>query len=84
MFTPFIVKGCSLELLRIGEKAIVTFCNIPNEPICKQLRDAGINVGTKIGLIQKFPYLQIQVNDITMAIDLDIARTIYVRVIDSE
>jgi ferrous iron transport protein A len=82
MFTPFSVTGCSLELLRTGEKGIVTFCKIPNEKIRNQLMKTGINVGTKIALIQKFPFLQIKVNDITMAIDIETARTIYVRIID--
>ncbi len=31
MFTPFSIKGSSLELLRTGEKGIVTFCKVPNE-----------------------------------------------------
>jgi hypothetical protein len=31
MFTPFSLKGSSLELLKIGQQGIVIFCKIPNE-----------------------------------------------------
>lgn len=84
MFTPFSVTGCSLELLRTGEKGIVTFYKISNNRIKKQLIATGINVGNKIALIQKFPCLKIKLNDISMAINIEIARAIYVRIIDNE
>ncbi|OUL30499.1 ferrous iron transport protein A [Nostoc sp. RF31YmG] len=84
MFTPFIVKGCSLELLRTGEEGIVTFCKNSHEQIRKQLRATGINLGNKIDVVQKFPFLQIKVNNINMTINLELACTIYVRITNSK
>ncbi|WP_096601910.1 FeoA domain-containing protein [Calothrix sp. NIES-2100] len=84
MFTPFTIKGCSLELLKPAEKGIITFCNITHEQIRKQLLETGVDIGNKITVIQKFPVLQIKVNDINIAINIETARAIYVRIIDNE
>ncbi|OUL34615.1 ferrous iron transport protein A [Nostoc sp. T09] len=84
MFTPFSVTGCSLELLSKGEEGIVTFCKLSNEEIRKKLILMGIKLGDRIDLIQKFPFLQIKVNDINMAIDIETASAIYVRIIDKD
>ncbi|BAY09862.1 FeoA family protein [Calothrix sp. NIES-2098] len=81
MFTPFAVAGCSLELLRIGETGIVTFCKTPNEKIQKQLLEIGINLETKIAVIEKLPIFKIKVDNITQEIDRETARAIYVRII---
>ena len=76
MFTPFTVKGCSLELLKPGEKGIITCCKIPHE-------NQEITAGISITLKQKFPVIQIKVNNKIISIDKEIARTIYVRIVDS-
>jgi ferrous iron transport protein A len=79
MFTPFSVKGCSLELLQPGERGIVAFCKIPHQ----ELIGMGITAGKTITVKEKIPTLQIEVNNITFSIDKEIAHAIYVRIIDS-
>ncbi|MBC1219266.1 FeoA family protein, partial [Nostoc sp. UCD120] len=54
MFTPFSVTGCSLELLRTGERGIVTFCKTQDETILNRLISTGITPGNAIILEQKF------------------------------
>lgn len=83
MFTPFTIKGCSLELLKPGERGIVAFCKIPNEKCRQKLIAMGISVGTSITVKEKFHTLQIEVNHIIFSIDKEIARVIYVRILDS-
>jgi ferrous iron transport protein A len=84
MFTPFTVRGCSLELLKLGEQGIITFCKIPDEKRRQELMAMGIKVGSSIILKQKFPTLQIEVNNINLSIEQDISRAIYVRIVDSQ
>jgi Fe2+ transport system protein FeoA len=43
----------------------------------------GVTVGTKITLIQRFPSLQIKTQDRIRAINWEIARIIYVRIVAS-
>ncbi|BAY90848.1 MULTISPECIES: FeoA family protein [unclassified Tolypothrix] len=82
MFTPFTIKGCSLELLKHGEQGIVAFCKIPDEKCRQELIAMGISVGTSITVKEKFPTFQIEVNNISFSIDKEIARVIYVRILD--
>jgi ferrous iron transport protein A len=83
MFTPFTVIGCSLELLKPGEQGIITFCKILHEKHRQELMAMGIKVGSSITVKQKFPTLQIEVNNITLSIDKEIASAIYVRILNS-
>ncbi|MBD2336197.1 ferrous iron transport protein A [Calothrix sp. FACHB-156] len=83
MFTPFTIKGCSLELLKPGERGIVAFCKIPNEKCRQELIAMGISVGTSITIKEKSPTFQIEVNNITFSIDKEISCIIYVRIVDS-
>ncbi len=69
--------------MNTGEKGIVTFCKVPNEQIRKQLKAISINTGNKITVIQKFPFWKIKVNNINLIIEREIARAIYVRIIDN-
>ncbi|MBD2365214.1 ferrous iron transport protein A [Anabaena minutissima FACHB-250] len=81
MFTPFSVSGCSLELLRLGEKGIVTSCKIQDQAVMKKLISLGLTTGTNITVEQEFPSLLIKVGNILLEIDKELARTIYVRII---
>lgn len=83
MFTPFSVTGCSLELLRVGERGIVTFCKSQDETILKKLTSMGVIPGNTITLEQHFPSLIIKVGNTSSPIDLESVRAIYVRIADS-
>nr|MCM0591654.1 ferrous iron transport protein A [Gloeotrichia echinulata DEX184] len=83
MFTPFSVTGCSLELLRIGEQAIVTFCKVQDETIRKKLIAIGVTIGTTITLEQCFPSLIVKVGNTSSTIDRATAKAIYVRIINN-
>lgn len=80
MFTPFTVIGCSLELLKPGEKGIVAFCNHQNEAIRKKLIAMSIKTGASIYVEQNFPALIIKINNTSMTIEREVARAIYIRV----
>ncbi|WP_375505707.1 FeoA domain-containing protein [uncultured Nostoc sp.] len=55
MFSPFNVTGCSLELLRTGERGIVAFCKSQDETIFKKLISKGVTPGSILTLEPKFP-----------------------------
>jgi ferrous iron transport protein A len=82
MFTPFSIMGCSLELLKSGDFGIVTICQSQDERIRKKLILMGIKTGDTITVEQQFPTFVIKCGDLSMTIDREIARAIYVRVID--
>ncbi|MBD2569447.1 FeoA family protein [Anabaena lutea] len=82
MFTPFSVMGCSLELLKSGECGIVTVCKTQDEIIRKKLISMGIKTGNMITVEQQFPTLVIKCGTLSMTIDREIARAIYVRVVE--
>ncbi|MBG1260657.1 FeoA family protein [Nostoc commune] len=83
MFTHFSVTGCSLELLRTGERGIVSFCKSQNETILKNLILMGIKPGIAITLEQHFPSLLIKVGNTSLTLDIESVRAIFVRVIDN-
>lgn len=83
MFTPFTAIGCSLELLRIGERGIVTFCKIHDEKIHKKIISMGVTTGTIITLEQQFPTLLIKIGNFYWNVEREVARAIYVRIIDN-
>jgi ferrous iron transport protein A len=82
MFTPFSVTGCSLELLRTGERGIVTFCKSQDESILNRLIAIGITPGNTITLEQNFPLFIIKIENTFLALDREIIQAIYVRIID--
>ncbi|MBW4684695.1 MAG: ferrous iron transport protein A [Komarekiella atlantica HA4396-MV6] len=83
MFTPFSVTGCSLELLRIGERGIVAFCKTHDPTISEKLLLMGITPGTTITLEQQFPFSIIKVGNMLLSIDQESFRAIYVRIVDN-
>ncbi|MEH2087603.1 FeoA family protein [Nostoc sp.] len=83
MFTSFSVTGCSLELLRTGERGIVIFCKIQNKTILKKLISMGIVTGTHISLKQDFSSFMLNIDNRNFVLDLESVRVIYVRVIDN-
>ncbi|ODG98146.1 iron transporter FeoA [Nostoc sp. KVJ20] len=83
MFTRFSVTGCSLELLRIGEQGIVTFCKSQDKKILSQLISMGIISGATITLKQNLPSLIITIGNTDLALDIGSVRAIYVRIVDN-
>ncbi len=81
MFTPFTVMGCSLELLKPGDCGIVTVCKTQDEIIRKKLILMGIKTGNTITVEQQFPTFVIKCGNLSMTIDREIARAIYVRML---
>jgi len=83
MFTPFSVTGCSLELLKVGERGIVTFCRSQDKIILEKLISMGVIPGTTITLEQYLPFFIIKVGNTNLVIAQESVRAIYVRIIDS-
>ncbi|WP_375493390.1 FeoA family protein [uncultured Nostoc sp.] len=83
MFTDFSVTGCSLELLRKGERGIVTFSKNQDETILKQLMLMGVTPGANITLKQKLPSFIIEIGNTDLTLDIESIRAIYVRIIDT-
>ncbi len=83
MFTPFSVTGCSLELLKTGERGIVTFCKSQDEIILNKLILIGVTPGKIITLEQKFPSFIIKIENTSLALGTESIRAIYIRIIDN-
>lgn len=81
MYFPFSVTSSSLELLRVGDRGIVKFCNIQDKTVIKKLKSLGLTTGVVITVQQDFPTLIITVGSILLEIDKELARSIYVRVL---
>jgi ferrous iron transport protein A len=82
MFTRFSVAGCSLELLKLGERGIVTFCKNQDEKILTKLISMGVTPGTTITLKQNFPSFIIKITNTDLPLDIETVRAIYVRIIN--
>ncbi|BAZ80902.1 FeoA family protein [Sphaerospermopsis kisseleviana] len=82
MFTPFSVTGCSLELLKPGEIGIVTVCQTQDKTMRRKLISMGIHTGTNITVEQHFPAFIIKAGNVSMNLDRDTVRAIYVRVLE--
>ncbi|MEJ1934300.1 FeoA family protein, partial [Nostoc sp. NIES-2111] len=61
MYTPFTVTSSSLELLKVGDRGIVKFCNIQDKGVLKKLKSLGLTTAVIITVIQDFPFLIITV-----------------------
>jgi ferrous iron transport protein A len=83
MFTHFSVTGCSLELLRAGERGIVSFCKNKDERILQKLISMGVEPGATITLEQKSPSFIIKVENTSLAPDIESIRAIYIRIINN-
>ncbi|MEH2228462.1 MAG: FeoA family protein [Nostoc sp.] len=83
MFANFNVTGCSLELLKTGERGIVVFCKTQDETILKKLISIGIIEGTNITIKQHSPSFILNIDNRDFVLDLESVRAIYVRVIDN-
>ncbi|MBW4430431.1 MAG: ferrous iron transport protein A [Pelatocladus maniniholoensis HA4357-MV3] len=82
MFKSFSVTGSSLELLKIGEQGIILFCKTQDEKILNQVISLGITPGICFTLEQNFPNVVIKVKQQTLVINKELARKIYVRILN--
>lgn len=81
MFTQgFTLSGSSLELLNPGERGVITKFKTKDEAVIKKLMAMGVTPGISITLEQRFPSFVIKTGHTRLAIDKEIARSIYVRV----
>ena len=78
----FTVCSVSLNLLKTGEKGIVTRFRSSDEAITHKLTAMGITTGMKITLEQRFPSYIIKTGNTRLTIDEMIARSIFVRITD--
>ncbi len=83
MFTPFTVTGSSLELLQPGDTGIIVACKTQDDRIRKQLIAMGIRTGTNIVVERTFPILMIKVANVSVTVNREIAKVIYVRLFNS-
>jgi ferrous iron transport protein A len=81
MYSPFTVTSSSLELLKVGDRGIIKFCNVQDKNIIKKLNSLGLTTGVMISVKQDFPSLIITVGTILLEIDKELARSIYVRLL---
>ncbi|MBD2433654.1 MULTISPECIES: FeoA family protein [Fischerella] len=82
MFNGFSVTGSSLELLKIGEKGIIQFCNTQDVNLLNQVISLGLTPGTYLTVEKQFPNFVINVRQRRLAISKEIARKIYVRIVN--
>ncbi|MDJ0735618.1 MAG: FeoA family protein [Nostocaceae cyanobacterium] len=78
----FSVTSASLELMNPGERGIVTACKTEDETILKKLMAMGVTPGALITLEKRFPSFVIKSGYTRLALDKEIARSIYVRIND--
>ncbi|HEY9798972.1 MAG TPA: FeoA family protein [Leptolyngbyaceae cyanobacterium] len=83
MYSYFTVTDSSLDLLKVGDRALVKFCNVQDKNIIKKLNLLGLTTGVMISVKQDFPTLIITVGTILLEIDKALARSIYVRLLEN-
>lgn len=77
----FSVCSASLNLLKKGEKGIITRFRSSDETVLNKLTAMGITPGMKITLEQRFPSFVVKAGNTRLAFDEMIARSIFVRII---
>lgn len=75
----FSVTGSSLDLLNPGEQGTIKFLRVTNESVYRKLIVMGLIPGNPIILEQRFPSFVVSVGNTRLALDREIARSIYVR-----
>ncbi len=69
----------ALTDFEVGQTGRIVYI-VPSDPSrLNRLNSIGINAGTEIKLLQKWPSVVVQVDETTVALDPDIAREIYVK-----
>jgi ferrous iron transport protein A len=78
----FTVSGSSLKLMGIGERGIVAGFSHSNDAIKGKLRSLGLIPGTAITLEQRFPRFIVKAGFNRIALDEQMIRAVYVRLVD--
>lgn len=76
----FSVCSSPVSLLKTKEKGIIIRFQNNDEAIVKKMMTMGLNTGQEITLEQRFPSFMIKIGQTRLAIDPEIANSIYVRV----
>ncbi len=73
---PLVVRLADFE---VGQKGRIVYI-VPSDPSrLNRLNSIGINAGSTLKLLQKWPSVVVQVDETTVAIDIDIAKEIFVK-----
>jgi len=73
---PLVVRLADFE---VGQKGRIVYI-VPSDPSrLNRLNSIGINAGSTLKLLQKWPSVVLQVDETTVAIDIDIAKEIFVK-----
>ncbi|MDJ0618978.1 MAG: FeoA family protein [Calothrix sp. MO_192.B10] len=78
--TGFKTLSSSIALMHPGESGIVTSCHTNDRNILKKLMAMGVIPGISIKLEQCFPCFVVKAGNTRLAFDVEIARSIYVRI----
>ncbi|MCU0568751.1 MAG: ferrous iron transport protein A [Oculatellaceae cyanobacterium Prado106] len=79
----FTVSGCSLKLLKPGEKGVITRFQPTNDLTTRKLSEMGIRPGATITLEKRFPAYLIKVGAACFRLDESMMNAIYVRIVNS-
>lgn len=79
MFTSFTVSGTSLELLKIGERGVVSRFKDNNPGVIQELEKMGLSPGTAITLEQRFPRFIVRTAKGKLALTQAMIKAVYVR-----
>ncbi|HEB74746.1 MAG TPA: DtxR family transcriptional regulator [Nitrospirae bacterium] len=73
---PLVARLADFE---VGQKGRIVYI-VPSDPSrLNRLNSIGINAGSTLKLLQKWPSVVVQVDETTVAIDIDIAKEIFVK-----
>lgn len=75
----FTVSGCSLRMLRLGERGTIVHVNHSDEIVSQKLRTIGLTTGKTITLEQRFPRFIVRLGCNLHALNEEIIQAIYVR-----
>ncbi len=79
MFTGFTVSGSSLPLMNVGEQGVIARLTSSDAEILRELRTLGLDRGTTIRLIERFPNFVVSTGAKQIALSKRLSKSIYVR-----
>lgn len=80
MFNSFTVSGSSLNLLKVGERGVISRVRGSNPTVAEQLNRLGLSPGTSITLEQRFPRFVVRTRKGPLALTQAMIQSIYVRI----
>ncbi|MEO1068730.1 MAG: FeoA family protein [Cyanobacteria bacterium J06638_6] len=79
MFTGFTVSGSSLPLMKVGERGVIANLTGTDTTTVKELRALGLDRGTSIRLIGRFPNFVVSTGTKQVSLSKRLSKSIYVR-----